>query len=129
MKVLRVKDVKDFTKILTKRGNNVLLPPVDADGNFILGLELLNDPVYEDLYEDILDLCELIEHDPLILEGLPDKPVKQKKDEFKAIRDVSPTLEDSVKAYYNSKKGLLAKGVDMVMSAGRAVVDFFTPST
>lgn len=66
MKVLRIRDKANIDQLLIKRGNNLIIPVIDEDGNRIIGLEVLRDPAYADLVEDILDLCEIIDHKPAV---------------------------------------------------------------
>ena len=129
MKVLKLKDPAKFKDIITKRGNNVILFTPDNDGNYIVGFEVLTDPVYADLVEDILDQCEVVEYNPLSFE-IDEKPIKQSKGEFATILASAKDIEEAVILYYDSKKGIITKYiVDPIVSASKAVVNFFTPTT
>jgi hypothetical protein len=104
MKVLKLKDPTKFKKLLTKRQNNMIIPFPDIDGNYIVPLDVLVDPNYEDIVEDILDLCEIFDFSPLIPEVVLDKSLKPKKGEFESILTGANSLEEAVILYYDNKK-------------------------
>lgn len=102
MKVLKLKDPTTFTELLIKRGNNLIIPTIDGDGNFIVGLEILIDPVYEDLYEIIIDLSELIEHKPFdINKDVKETTPKIKNGIFKSIYAQELDIEKAIIRYKN----------------------------
>src|SRR5690606_16418176 len=104
MKVLKIKDKNAFASV--KRGVQHIIPVIDNNGNWIVGLEILQDPVYADLVEDLLDACELIEHEPLKVAepAAQDTPAKQVKGEFKALMEQEKDLETAAEKYYQSKR-------------------------
>lgn len=119
MKVLKLKDPTQFKELLIKRGNHMIIPVIDGDGNYILGYEVLLDPMYSDITEKILDCCEVIEHKPLDVDSMPDTPIEETKGEFRSVFLEAKNVEEAVELYYDSKKGFITKMVD-------AVVEFFS---
>lgn len=111
MKVLRLKDKNDFESVKVSRGVNHIIPVYDGNGDFILPLEILKDPAYEDLVEDILDKTELVDFvpQPDFSPLVEDTPVKETKGEFKAILESAKDLEDAVQKYYESKSRPVTK--------------------
>jgi hypothetical protein len=111
MKVLRLKDKADFYAVKVARGLNHIIPVYDGNGDFILPLEILKDPAYEDLVEDILDKMELVDFvpQPDFSPLQQDTPVKEVKGEFKAILESAKDLEDAVQKYYESKSRPVTK--------------------
>lgn len=105
MKVLRLKDKADFYAVKVARGLNHIIPVYDGNGDFILPLEILKDPAYEDLAEDILDKMELVDFvpQPDFSPLQQDTPVKEVKGEFKAMLETAKDVEEAVLMYYQSK--------------------------
>lgn len=115
MKVLRLKDKSKVKDFLFKRGNGFICPVIDADHNYVISLNVLSDPSFEDLVEDILDMCELVEYKPFALDPPEqDTSVKEVKGEFREVLRESKDLEEAIGKYYNSKKSFFTKALEFV---------------
>lgn len=104
MKVLRVKDKASWTSV--KRGTEYIIPFVDNSGEWVISLDVLTDPAFEDLAEDILDQCDIIDFDQLTPSDdmiQEDTPIKAVKGEFKAMLETAKDVEEAVLMYYQSK--------------------------
>lgn len=121
MKVLKIKDRNDFTSLKFARGNNFIIPQPDGSGDLIIGLNVLDDPAFADLVEDILDKTELVDFVPH-LDFDPsgeDTPTKEPKGDFSKIREQrkEQPIESIVEAYYESKKGFFTKVAEFLRLA------------
>lgn len=108
MKVLRVKDKSKWKSI--KRGLDVIIPGIDNKGEWVIPFTVLDDPTYQDLVEEILDQCDVIEYEPLIApdDAIIETSIKQPKGDFSRIKQ-GKSIEEAVEEYYNSKKGTVTK--------------------
>lgn len=66
MKVLRIKNKGQANKLLYKRGNARIVPVHDANGDLVIPVESMNDPAFEDLADDMLDKCEIVDYVPAL---------------------------------------------------------------
>lgn len=64
MQVLKIKNKGQAQQLVHKRGTNLIVPVHDANGDLVIPLEVTQDPVFLDLFQSILDKCEIIEYIP-----------------------------------------------------------------
>lgn len=64
MRVLKLNDQLAFEKVVTKRGNNMIIPVNDGNGDLIISTQVLKDPVYADIAKTIELLTTEIDYVP-----------------------------------------------------------------
>jgi hypothetical protein len=64
MQVLKIKNKGQAQQLVHKRGANLVVPVHDANGDLVIPVEVTQDPVFADLFQNMLDKCELIEYIP-----------------------------------------------------------------
>jgi hypothetical protein len=65
MKVRRVTNLLRLNEIIVNGDNRMLLPINDGNGNLIIGLEVLDDPIYRKIHDVLLEITEEIDYVPL----------------------------------------------------------------